>query len=252
MADKTISDLTALAASAVAAADLAVLWDTSATVSKSLRADGLLNAALLVADSAAPITLAGGTAFTYQSPVASVVLPSAAPLVWSTDSGFVRVAANVVKPTAGATGSGWLQNTAGRAALSADVTNSTSTLANLTGLSLTLAAGRTYSFRMVLFLTNTVAAEGVQVDLAGGTTTATAVRFRGTLVDTALLFSTTATALATALSAATATGPSVMELTGTITVNAGGTFIPRAAENTHVTGTLTAARGSYIWAEDMP
>jgi hypothetical protein len=37
-----------------------------------------------------------------------------------------------------------------------------------------------------------------------------------------------------------------------LVVNAGGTLIPRFAQNAHSTGTATVGLGSYLWVEDMP
>ena len=79
-------------------------------------------------------------------------------------------------------------------------------MANITGLSATLVAGRTYAFRIILLVNNSVAADGIKVDLDGGTATATDIRAHGTLFDTALLLSTQVTALATDFAVASFTG----------------------------------------------
>lgn len=38
---------------------------------------------------------------------------------------------------------------------------------------------------------------------------------------------------------------------GSFTVNGAGTFIPRTAQNSHTSGTLTVYRGSWIEIEDI-
>lgn len=178
---------------------------------------------------------------------------SAAAAVGQTpDTGLVRVVSGVVKANDGASADGWVQNAAGHKFLAADVTNATATMANLTGLSATLKSGRKYGFRMVLFVSDSTAAEGAKFDFDGGTVTITNFRAHGTLFDTALVLSTQSTALATDFAAATVTGAAMAEFYGTIEPSADGTFIPRAAQNSHVTGTLTVARGSHLIMWDIP
>jgi hypothetical protein len=149
---------------------------------------------------------------------------------------------------------GFLKIPAGERALSADVTNATTTMGNLTGLTINLRAGRTYSFRAVLFAVDSVAGEGLKFDLDGGTATATDLEAFATLVSTAgtaFVAALTLTALATDFAMATVTGVSKVEIEGVITVNAGGTFIPRFAQNSHSSGTATVNRGSYIVVKDI-
>lgn len=179
----------------------------------------------------------------------SYILPNGS---FVADTEIVRVAAGVVGPTNGSGTGAWFQNTAGRSRIAADITNATTTFANLTGLSHTVIAGRTYSFKLVVFCANSTAVDGAKFDFDGGTATATNFRQHATLFDTALLASTQTAALATAIAAATVTGDAYFEAHGTITVNAAGTLIPRFAKNSHTTGTLTAYRGSYLWLEDTP
>lgn len=169
------------------------------------------------------------------------------------DAGIKKLAAKVLASTdgGGGAGLGWFV-TDGNKRLSADVTEAAAAMTNLTGLSVTLAAGRTYSFKLILFVSDSVAADGIKCDFDGGTLTATDFRAHGTLFDTSLLLSTQTTALATDFSQATITGSGMFEIHGTVTVNAGGTFIPRCAQNAHTTGTLTVFRGSNIVIEDIP
>ena len=169
----------------------------------------------------------------------------------ATDLGYSRLAAGVMRITDGVSGFGWLQN-AGESRVAGNVTNATGTMANITGLSATLAAGRTYVGRICVFCEDSTAADGIKFDFDGGTATATDFRAQGTIFDTALQLSVQTTALATDFSAATITGGSVFTADFTITVNAAGTFIPRFAQVAHTTGTATAFRGSYMLLQDCP
>jgi hypothetical protein len=166
------------------------------------------------------------------------------------DFGIERLSVGVGAPTNGGTGVGWINNQAGDSALSTDFTNSTATMENLTGLSVTLLAGRSYTFRLSLMFSDSVAGEGAKFDFDGGTATATAFKARCTITDSALLLSATSTALATDFAVATATGDAGIECSGSFVVNAAGTFIPRAAQNSHSTGTLTVEDGSHWWVHD--
>lgn len=168
------------------------------------------------------------------------------------DAGIYSPAAGVVAPSDGNPSSPnmkWFQH-AGRVALDTDYTNATATMSNITGLSRTLTAGRKYTFTMRLFVSDSVAADGVKIDFDGGTATATDFRAHAVIYDTALLLSTQTAALATDISVATVTGPALIEVSGSFTVNSGGTFIPRAAQAAHTSGTLTIELGSHIWIED--
>ena len=168
-----------------------------------------------------------------------------------TDLGYARLAAGVMRITDGSLGFGWLQD-AGESRVAGNVTNATVTMANITGLSATLQAGRTYVGRLCVFCEDSTAADGIKFDFDGGTATATDFRAQGTIFDTALQLSAQTTALATDFSAATVTGASVFTADFTITVNAAGTFIPRFAQVAHTTGTATAFRGSYMLLQDCP
>lgn len=145
-----------------------------------------------------------------------------------------------------------LQNTVGDAFKTADETNATTTMDNIDGLSITVAAGRKYSFTLKLFVSDDVAADGAKFDFDGGAATATNFRAHCTLFDAGLLLSTQATALATDFAAATITGASLFECYGSFEPSAAGTFIPRFAQNAHTTGTLTVFRGSHLRVADMP
>lgn len=138
-------------------------------------------------------------------------------------------------------GPGIIQNTGGTARLTAAVTNNTATMANLTDLSLPVSAGRKTLGRLTLWAQNSVAAEGLQVDLNGGSCTITSgeIGLVATPPTTGVALGTVvSTALATALTATTAsTGDAMYVIEFEIVVNAGGTLIPRFAEVSHTAGT---------------
>lgn len=171
----------------------------------------------------------------------------------SFDAGIQRVTANVVAPANGAGSAvGWIQNPGGSCFLAADQTNATITFANVTGCSISVTSGRKYAFKFVGFASDSVAADGVKVDFNGGTATATNFRVHCLVWDTALQLSSQATALATAISAATITGASLIQCEGVFEPSSTNTFIPRIAQNAHTTGTLTLSRGSFLRMWDTP
>lgn len=103
-------------------------------------------------------------------------------------------------------------------------------LANITGMSLTLTAGLTYGFEATLYTTSNIAG-GVKAAIAG-TATATSIIYEcQTFNTTTLSAATRATALGTAVGAVTAVTVALMKITGTITVNAGGTLTVQFAQN---------------------
>lgn len=146
---------------------------------------------------------------------------------------------------AGASGLGWLQNSAGEAALASNYTNSTATFSN-TALSFTVIAGRSYRIEGYIIASNSAAAEGVQFDFNGGSATATTFDISTTDIGSNVLGSAVSTSLAGVINYTTVTGSNKIWFRGYLKVNAGGTFIMRAAENTHVAGTLTLGAGSWL------
>jgi hypothetical protein len=177
---------------------------------------------------------------------------SGVPAIGSCDTGIARLAAAALKVTDGSTGGGWLQQGGGNKQLSANATNATTTMSNLTGLSVTLIAGRKYSGKLIVYAANSLAADGIKLDFDGGTATMTSFRAHGTIYDTALLLSSQTSAIATDFAVATVTGDAKIEVAISFVCNAAGTFIPRFAGNTAVSGTVTAYLGSYIILDDMP
>ena len=140
-----------------------------------------------------------------------------------------------------------------RALLSAYFTNATTTFSN-TPVTFNVTAGRRYSFIAALYVSDSTAADGAKIDFNGGTATISNFRSHCVLNDTTTLLvgSAQSTALSTALTAALLTGAGVWVCTGTVELSVSGTFIVRAAQNSHTTGTLTVARGSWAAIEDVP
>lgn len=168
------------------------------------------------------------------------------------DTTLSRAAANVLT-----TGTGWLQNGAGTSRVNSDLTNATTTLASVTGLSATVIAGRKYtSGRIKLWVENVTAADGLKLDLDGGTATWTSFRATYVIYDTSAagpLASGSVTAIATDITAATVTGAAWVEIEFAGVCNAGGTFIPRYAKNSDAAGaTLTLRANSFMSMEDCP
>ena len=172
------------------------------------------------------------------------------------ETGIRRVAAGVVGPgESGYLGSGWFQNTSGVSRVASDATNATATMSAITGLSSAVKAGRKYAGRMTLWVSDSVAADGVMVDFDGGTATWTS--FRAAIVSQAdgCTFGTTiSAAIATDLTVPTLPDtnvhPLVVEFAGV--VNAAGTLIPRFAQAAHTTGTATVHANSNLLLEDIP
>ena len=123
---------------------------------------------------------------------------------------------------------------------------SSTTLSAITGLSATLTAGKTYYFDIMLY-TTAGASGGIQADLNGGTATATAI-----IGDAVFLAAANNTAqyrisaLNTQVCAATGATTPECHIFGTITVNAGGTLIPRFAQNASNGTGSTVAIGSIM------
>ncbi len=141
-------------------------------------------------------------------------------------------------------------NSAENVRLTANVTNATATFSNLTDLTETLVAGGKYTGRLVLKCNNTTAAEGIQLDFNGGSATMTNFwAAMGVLASsgTDTIGTAISTSLAGVLNYTLLTGETVIVIEISLVCANAGTFIPRFAENTTATGTLTAELGSYLW-----
>ena len=121
---------------------------------------------------------------------------------------------------------------AGRAFTSAQFDKTDTTLANVTGLTATLTAAKTYSFEAVLFVDADVTG-GSKYAIAG-TATATAIKYHvDTVCDATnlLVITSRQTALAGSVGQAGCTA-GLTKISGTITVNAAGTLTVQFAQNT--------------------
>lgn len=180
----------------------------------------------------------------------------------ATDAGLQRIAASVVGPTGGfGSSTGWLQNTAGRARLTANATNATATMANLTDLTIPQGGGNLATTRKVtgvyyLIAKNSTAVEGLRIDFNGGSATWSSVEFGFTATPPGAglaLGTLTSTAIGTPITATTATtADAIYTVYFSGVVNGAGTLIPRFAEVSHTAGTATVVLGSSAWVDDMP
>jgi hypothetical protein len=175
-------------------------------------------------------------------------------LVWGTgsadDTGLKRLAAGVLSPTDGASGNGWFQQTPGRARCTTQLDATTNTtLADVTGLSVTLKAGRKYTLRAKLFTTST-ANGGVKIGLGGTCTVTSLIAEVKGWSGTTLNLSAQATALGSLGGANVATDSA--EIGVDIVVNAAGTLTIQAAQNTSHADTTSVKVGSFMIVEDMP
>ncbi len=120
-----------------------------------------------------------------------------------------------------------------------DKTNET--LADITGLTANVAAGKTYRFEAKLYTTSS-SSGGIKVAIAG-TATATAIVYEGLTTNAGLITQSRSVALAGAVGGVTAVTASYVVITGTITVNAAGTLTVQSARNA-ASGTTSILVGS--------
>jgi hypothetical protein len=224
---------------------------------------------------------AGGTALlfddssnTFTSPAAGVrcafsfpsnygfAVPGGGQFLWSSgfdpggipDTGLSRATSKVIQFNDGtADANGWA-NWAGEARVTSDVViSSSTTLANVAGLSVNLQAGRTYSIEAEIFWTD-LAAAGIQLSL-GGTATVTSLIFDVIAIDNNLLrtfYGGTALGAAALNLATTTSTIGHATIKGTFQVNAAGTLTVMAANGTSTASGTTIKRGSRMLCEDMP
>lgn len=131
--------------------------------------------------------------------------------------------------------------------VSAQFDKTNATLANVTGLSVSVVASGVYAFRATLYTTQDVT--GLAKYAIAGTCTATAIRYTGFISDTTTAGGTTtgigtATALAgTITDSSTSVSGGTTVVNGTITVNAAGTLTVQFAQN-GASGTSSVLVGS--------
>ncbi len=173
------------------------------------------------------------------------------------DTGLARATTAVLAFTNGTNTSplGFL-NWGGEARVSSDVTLATSTtsLSNITGLSVSLSAGRTYSVEGDIYWQDAAAA-GLQLALSG-TLGATDAHYAGYIVDSGIggiKGNVLATSMGTAVAGSVTTGTSgFAKLSGTISVNTAGTLTLQAAQFATSSVASTVTRGSRLLVHDIP
>lgn len=151
-----------------------------------------------------------------------------------------------------------IKDSAYTAFLSGDVTNNTTAMANLTGLSITVVSGLKYAFELVLQMSNSTAADGMKIDFDGGAATMTNFRCSAVLSRETGAIVTLANGVSTALAtdinvaAMASTSQHCLRVVGSIEPSSSDTLIPRAAMNALSAGTLTTFRGSWLKLRVMP
>lgn len=146
---------------------------------------------------------------------------------------------------------GEVRDTIGNKVLNADYTNATTTFSNLNH-SVTVVSGQNYIILLDFSVLDSTAADGIKIDFNGGSAAATNFRIGCGLISdtgTAVAFTAaTSTSLAGVINAgAMATANQhTLRCVGSFVPSSNGTFIPRAAQNAHSTGTLTIHRGSAL------
>lgn len=170
-----------------------------------------------------------------------------------TDTGLSRAAAAVWRTTAaGGATSSWLQITPGESRVTTQFDATTTTLADITGLTSTLIAGRKYRFRATLFV-NADAVGGVKFSVAG-TATETSIVYQVNVIrnDTSVFAITSRqTALGGAGVGTAAATAYYVEIVGTIVCNAAGTLRPQFAQNV-ASGTSSVLVNSTFNVVDIP
>ena len=139
---------------------------------------------------------------------------------------------------------------AGQSRVSSQFDKTDDTLANITGLSVNVTAGKTYCFYATLYTTANVAG-GVKAAIAG-TATATSIIYEGiTTAAAGLAAQTRATALGTEVGGATTATAGLIRIDGTITVNAGGTLTVQFAQNASNGAASSVLVGSTFIVEEF-
>lgn len=161
-----------------------------------------------------------------------------------------------IDATNGIVSSGLL-NTKDTRVTTTDYTNATTGFTAITGLTATVVSARKYRFEAVLFASESVAAEGGKIDFNGGGAAMTSFIVTCQLTNAvgAILTQTAATAvaLATPMNIASFTDTNMHQYTchGGFVPSSNGTFIPRAAQNSHTSGTLTIKVNSTLSVWDV-
>jgi len=140
---------------------------------------------------------------------------------------------------------GWLIVTPNKR-LTTSPTNATTTMSNLTDLSIAAVAGQKICILYHVIANDSTAADGLKFDFGGGSATFTSIEFAFVTAPPGVTLGTVqSTTSTTAITATTATTTDVVyQIYVTAVINAAGTFVPRFAQVAHSTGTATAKTGS--------
>lgn len=138
-----------------------------------------------------------------------------------------------------------------RVAMTANVVRSNTTMTALAELSRSVLNGRRYDFDVILRVADSAAVagagEGIKVDLNGGTATVTDFWATFEIKDWGFSTIKHGTALADVASIdAVGGGDGLVQINGSFTATADGTFIPRVAQTSHTSGSITVLEGSSI------
>lgn len=126
---------------------------------------------------------------------------------------------------------------------------STTTLANVTGLTFNVEAGKPYGFSATIFTTSNVAG-GVKLAI-GGTATATSIIYKGESDNGGTITDTRVTSLGSVVCAVTAATVEDCEIKGTILVNAAGTITVQFAQNVSNGTASSVLVGSRFYLEPL-
>ena len=126
-------------------------------------------------------------------------------------------------------------------------------LQNLTGLTVNLATGGTYSFMAKVLLASGGTSGGCRAAI-GGTITTTNILYDGYIVDTNAIkgFAQGSTLGATVANSTTTIDTPSIKIDGTVTVNNGGTLLVQFAQQTTNATAAIAARGSFLMVQLNP
>lgn len=138
-----------------------------------------------------------------------------------------------------------IADVAGGEETEADFTSASTAMVSVTDLSVTVVSGKEYIFQITLRM-NDDHAEGLVLDLDGGSATVSEIWATYKGFDNSFNFVAVTTALATDATSDGFAGVGQVEINGTFTASANGTFMPRFSQKTHTAGTLKVLKGSSI------
>jgi hypothetical protein len=167
----------------------------------------------------------------------------------STSINTTGTAATGALTVTGAASVSGLLNTGGFSRVSSNQTyTSNAVLANVPGLSATLAASTNYTFEIYL-ISPAASYENIQVALSGTCTASSIVCYASCALSSSISTSALILGLNSALTLASSTNTQGVMLTvlrGTILVNAGGTFTAQVAQEASSANSLIIEAGSYM------